>query len=102
MYAIRFTLPGHSQIRIGLGTRDRFKANDLAERKYMEAEIRAQEGLLLGVASFDTIAQESLDDLEKDAVKEPSKLKGYRYAKGVVERFLILYFGRRNITAIRY
>ncbi|MGJ8617358.1 MAG: tyrosine-type recombinase/integrase [Sulfitobacter sp.] len=102
MYAMRFTLPGHSQIRIGLGTRDRSKAYDLAERKYMEAEIRAQEGLLLGVASFDKLAQEYLDDLEKDAVKEPSKLKGCRYAKGVVERYLIPYFGRRNITAIRY
>jgi len=45
---------------------------------------------------------EYLDDLEKGAEKDPSKLKGYRYAKGVVERYLIPYFGRRNITAIRY
>lgn len=101
-YAMRFSLQGHKQIRIGLRTRDLAEAHRLAERKYMEAEIRAQEGLLLGVASFDKIAQEYLDDLEKDAVKDPSKLKGYRYAKGVVERYLIPYFGRRNITAIRY
>ena len=32
MYAMRFTLPSHKQIRIGLGTRDRSKAYDLAER----------------------------------------------------------------------
>lgn len=102
MYAMRFTLPGHKQIRIGLGTRDRSKAYDLAERKYMEAEIRAQEGLLLGVASFDKLAQEYLGDLEKEAAKDPRKLKGFRYAKGVVERYLIPYFGRRNIAAIRY
>lgn len=102
MYAMRFTLPGHSQIRIGLGTRDRSKAYDLAQRKYMEAEIRAQEGLLLGVASFDKLAQEYLDRLKSDAGDDPRKLKGYRYAKGVVEQYLIPYFGRRNITAIRY
>lgn len=102
MYAMRFTLPGHSQIRIGLGTRDLSKAHDLAERKYMEAEIRAQEGLLLGVASFDKLAQEYLDRLKSDAGEDPRKLKGYRYAKGVVERYLIPRFGRKNITAIRY
>ena len=102
MYAMRFTLPGHKQIRIGLGTRDRSKAYGLAQRKYMEAEIRAEEGLLLGVASFDKLAQEYLSRLEADAGEDPKRLKGYRYAKGVVERYLIPFFGRRNITAIRY
>ena len=102
MYAMRFTLQGHSQIRIGLGPRDLTKAHVLAERKYMEAEIRAEEGLLLGVASFDKLAQEYLDRLKADAGEDPKKLKGYRYAKGVVERYLIPRFGRKNITAIRY
>ena len=101
-YAMRFTLPGHKQIRIGLGTRDRSKAYDLAQRKYMEAEIRAEEGLLLGVASFDKLAKDYLAVLEAEAVKNPIKLKGYRYAKGVIDRYLIPHFGRKNITAIRY
>lgn len=100
MYAMRFTLPGHKQMRIGLGTRDQAEAYKLAARRYMEAEIRAEEGLLLGVASFDKLAIEYLDQLEGEAEKAPNKLKGYRYAKGVVERYLIPYYGRRNITAI--
>ncbi len=102
MYAMRFTLRGHKQIRIGLGTRDRSKAYRLAERKYMEAEIRAEEGLLLGVASFDKLAAEYLSKLENDAGDDPQKLKAYRYAKGVVDRYLVPFFGRKNISAIQY
>jgi integrase len=102
MYAMRFTLPGHAQIRIGLGTRDLAEAHKLAARKYMEAEIRAQEGLLLGVASFDKLAHEYLDRLEDEAEKNPAKFKGYRYANGVVERYLVPFFGRKNVNAIRH
>lgn len=102
MYAMRFTVPDHAQIRIGLGNRNPSKAYDLAEHKYMEAEIRAQEGLLIGVASFDKLAIAYLAKLERGTMENPQKLKGYRYAKGVIDRYLIPFFGRKNITANRY
>lgn len=101
-YAMRFSLPGHGQIRIGLRTRDKSKAYALAERKYMEAQIRAEQGLMLGVASFEKLAQEYVAELEKDAGENPQKLKGYRYAKGVVERYLVPFFGSKSISAILY
>lgn len=101
-YAMRFTLEGHGQIRIGLRTRDLAEAHRLAERKYMEAEIRAEQGLVLGVASFDKLAQEYVTELEADADDDPQKHKRYRYAKGVVDRYLVPFFGRKNISAIQY
>jgi len=101
-YAMRFTLEGHGQIRIGLRTRDHAEAHRIAERKYMEAEIRAEQGLMLGVASFDKLAQEYLTKLVSEAADDQQKLKGYRYAKGVVDRYLVPYFGRKNISAIQY
>ncbi|MCH2165229.1 MAG: tyrosine-type recombinase/integrase [Marinovum sp.] len=101
-YAMRFTLGGHGQIRIGLRTRDLAKAHRLAERKYMEATIRAEQGLVLGVASFDKLAQDYIKSLEAKAKDNPQKLKGYRYAAGVVNRYLVPYFGRKNISAILY
>lgn len=83
-------------------TRDLAEAHGIAERKYMEAEIRAEQGLVLGVASFDKLAQDYIKTLDAKAKDNPKKLKGYRYAAGVVDRYLVPYFGRKNITAILF
>lgn len=101
-YAMRFSIAGHGQIRIGLRTRDKSKAYAMAERKYMETQIRAEQGLMLGVATFEKLAHEYVAELEEAAGEDPRKLKGYRYAKGVVDRYLVPFFGNRNISAVQY
>jgi integrase len=101
-FAMRFSLPGHPQFRFGLGTFDEAEAKALADEKYLETKILAKNELLPGVASFDVLAYGFLQVMESKAENDPSRLKGYRYSKGVVERYLIPKFGSMPITAIQH
>jgi integrase len=101
-YAMRFSLSGHPQFRFGLGTFDEAEAKALADEKYLETKILAKNNLLTGVASFDALAADYLAILEAKAAKDPSLTKGYRYAKGVVNRYLIPKFGSDPITIIQH
>ena len=100
-FAMRFSLPGHPQFRFGLGTFDEAEAKALADERYLETKILAKNELLPGVASFDVLAYGFLQVMEAKAENDPSKLKGYRYSKGVVDRYLIPKFGSMPITASR-
>ena len=60
-FAIRFSIKGHPQFRYGLGTYDEAEAYELAAQKHMEVKIRAEHGLLTGIASFDKLAREYVD-----------------------------------------
>jgi len=55
-YWVRFSIPGHGQKRIGLKTPDLTEANKLAEREYNRAVWSAEEGILPGKTSFDSLA----------------------------------------------
>lgn len=101
-YAMRFSLSGHPQFRFGLGTFDEAEAKALADEKYLETKILAKNDLLPGVASFDALAAGFLAIQEAKAAKDPSKVKGYRYAKSVLNRYLLPKFGSDPITAIQH
>ena len=99
---MRFSLAGHPQFRFGLGTFQEDEAQAIADEKYLETKILAKNELLPGVASFDVLAGGFLQIMEAKAEKNPSKLKGYRYDKGVVDRYLVPFFGSKPITAIQH
>lgn len=97
---MRFSLPGHGQKRIGLKTPDREEADKRAEQEYQKAVWSAERGILEGRTSFDKVARQYL------AYVEALGLTSERYKKlavadrGVVERYLIPFFGRATITSI--
>lgn len=99
-FVVRFTIKGHPQTRIGLGTRDEAEAYELAAKKYMEIQIRAEHGLLTGVASFDKLAREYVGQQFLEAEKNPKRLVHAKHARSTVENYLIPHFKRTPITAI--
>lgn len=99
-YAVRFTLEGYPQFRIGLGTFDKVEANELAERKYLETSILAERQLLTGDASFDKLAREYVELQFKDGEKNPKRLGHAKHASSTIENYLIPYFGNKPITTI--
>ncbi|PSL17454.1 hypothetical protein [Shimia abyssi] len=101
-FAMRISLPGHLQFRFGLGTFDETEAKALADEKFLETKILAKNELLPGVASFDVLAGAFLQVMATKAENDPSRLKGYRYSKGVVERYLVRFFGRAPVTVIQH
>jgi len=97
---MRFTLEGHPQFRFGLGTFDEDEAQKLAEEKYLDTKIRAENGLLTGNASFDRLAREYVENQFADAEKKPNRLGHAKHAHSTVENYLIPYFENKPITSI--
>ncbi|WP_162652136.1 site-specific integrase [Lentilitoribacter sp. Alg239-R112] len=101
-YGVRFTLAGHPQFRIGLGTDDQAEAHEKAAYIYMETKIRAENGLLTGNASFDKLACDYIDLLFEEAKLKPKRLGHAKHAKATVERYFIPYFGNQTISTIHH
>lgn len=97
---MRFSVPGHGQRRIGLKTTDEAQARLLAEREYHRTVWAAEEGILEGKTSFDTLAQQYLDRLSLLSADNVRYLNQYKHDKGVIDRYLVPFFGRRTVTAI--
>jgi hypothetical protein len=83
-WAMRFTLPGHPQIRIGLGTDDEQTAHSLARHNYLEAKVKADNGLLTGAMSFNKVALGYLDAIRKEAERNPKRLPHAKNAEALV------------------
>lgn len=101
-YAIRFTIKGYPQFRFGLKTRDEELAHKRAQRVYDKTVWGIKDGLSVGFASFSKIAKEYLEILDAEAAKNPAKAKGARYARSVVETYLIPNFKNQDIATIQH
>lgn len=101
-WQMRFSIPGFPQTRLSLGTADYEEAQRLADRKYQEAEIKAENGLLAGFGSFRAVAKDYVNTLYKQAEERPNRLQNARYSERVVDRYLVPFFGTKAVTAIHY
>ncbi len=99
-YWMRFSVKGHGQQRYSLGTDDLEEANQVAEKKYQTAIIKADHDILEGRTSFDYLADQYVDGLFGEAEANPKRLSNARYAKRICERYLKPYFKRRTVASI--
>ena len=99
---MRFSITGHGQKRIGLKTPDFELARVLAEREYQKAVWSAEAGVLQGKTSFSKLAQQYLDRLDRLRVTDPKQDTKYFHDKGIIDRYLVPYFGKKTITSITH
>lgn len=99
---MRFSITGHGQKRIGLKTPDFELACVLAEREYQKAVWSAEAGVLQGKTSFSKLAQQYLDRLDRLRITDPKQDTKYFHDKGIIDRYLVPYFGKKTITSITH
>lgn len=99
---MRFSIAGHGQKRIGLKTPDNDLARVLAYREYQKAIWSAEAGVLQGKTSFSKLATQYLERLEKLAQSDPKHVTKYHHDKGIIDRYLVPYFGKKTITSISH
>lgn len=99
---MRFSITGHGQKRIGLKTPDFELARVLAEQEYQKAVWSAEAGVLQGKTSFSKLAQQYLDRLGKLSQTNQKHRTKYYHDKGIIERYLVPYFGKKTVTSITH
>lgn len=99
---LRFSIAGHGQKRIGLKTPDAELARVLAEKEYNKALWSAEAGVLEGKTSFSKLAEQYLDRLDKLSQANSKHLTKYRHDKGIIDRYLVPYFGKKTVTSISH
>ena len=97
---VRFSIPGQGQKRICLKTSDEEEAKRNAEYEYRRALWSAEQGTLPGRTSFDKLARQYLESAEMEAAGNPSKCSKVTADRGVLDRYMVPFFGRSPITAI--
>lgn len=101
-WQMRFSIKGHGQKRIGLKTPDFELARVLAEQEYQKAVWAAEAGVLQGKTSFSKLAAQYLDRLDKLSQSDPKHRTKYNHDKGIIDRYLIPYFGKKTVTSITH
>jgi integrase len=99
-YMMRFSLKGHGQQRIALGTDDLAEAHYKAKDIYADAKFQAKHKILEGKTSFDRVCKGYIDSLYMDAKIDVKALAKAKYAKRIGERFLIGFFEKQTINTI--
>lgn len=99
---MRFSITGHGQTRIGLKTPDFELARLLAEKEYQKAVWSAEVGVLQGKTSFSKLAGQYLDRLDKLSQTDPKHRTKYHHDKGIIDRYLVPYFGKKTVTSITH
>ena len=97
---VRFSIPGQGQKRICLKTDNEEDATRRAEIEYQRALWSAEQGTLPGKTSFDKVARQYLESAQLEAGSKPSKLSKVAADRGVLDRYMVPFFGRSPITAI--
>ena len=97
---VRFSIQGHGQKRICLKTSIEEEAKRNAEYEYRRVLWSAEQGTLPGKTSFDKVARQYLERAQLEAGSNPSKLSKVAADRGVLDRYMVPFFGRSPITAI--
>lgn len=100
VWYVSFSVRGEGQQRYSLGTKDRAEAERLAYQRWVHACMLVQNGQSLTNRGFSDVAEEFIATIEKDV--EHNRKDGYHIARyvPVIRRYLIGYFGNRQIKAI--
>lgn len=96
---LRFSLPKQGQIRIGLKTPDYDEALKKAEKEYQRAVFQAEHNILPGKMSFNRLAEQFLESIKADET-DAKKHATFVAHRGVIQRYLLEFFGKTPITAI--
>jgi integrase len=99
---MRFSLAGHGQKRISLKTPDAELARVLAEKAYNKAVWSAEAGVLEGKTSFSKLAEQYLGRLDTLSQTNPKHRTKYHHDKGIIDRYLVPYFGKKTVTSITH
>lgn len=99
-YMMRFSLAGHGQQRVSLGTDDLAEAHYKAKDIYADAKFQAKHKILEGKTSFDRVCKKYINSLFVDAEIDIRALSKAKYAKRIGERFLIGFFEKQTINTI--
>jgi len=87
-------------IRKATGTSDLAKAKDFAEKNWMRAKILAEEGVPVVSKRFKPIAQVVLQVLKEKVENNKTKRGSDKDYIGVIEKYLIPFFGQHNIDRL--
>ena len=91
---VRFSIQGQGQKRVCLKTSNEEKAKRNAELEYQRAVWSAERGELPGRTSFDKVARQYLENAALEAGRNPSKLSKVTADRGVLDRYMVPFFGR--------
>ena len=87
-------------VRKATGTSDLSKAKDFAEKNWMRAKILAEEGVPVVSKKFKPIAQAVLTVLKQKVEGEKGKRGSDKDYMGIIEKYLIPFFGQYNIDRL--
>jgi integrase len=96
---MRFSLRQQGQIRLPLKTPDHEEALRKAGTEYQRAVFQAEHDLLPGKMSFDKVALGFLDSIKADLTNKKAHATWVSH-KGVIDRYLIPYFGKSPIAGL--
>jgi integrase len=87
-------------IRKATGTSDQAKAKDIAEKSWMRAKILAEEGVPVVSKKFKPVAQVVLGVIKQRVDANKSKRGSDNDYIGIIEKYLIPFFGSYNIDRL--
>jgi hypothetical protein len=97
---VRFSVKGEGQIRRSLETSDEAEAKRKAHEVWYEAQYRSRNGLKAKSCSFAKVAEEFITLVEREAQRGERPAYQSRDIPPVVRRYLIPFFGSKDVSAI--
>jgi hypothetical protein len=97
----RLKLPNHKWKRISTGQNDLRDASEIVCEKYDEMRFRLKSNLPLETKKFSSVARLAIDQMKKELESGYGK-KTYLHYIGVIDRYLIPFFGDKHIDLIDY
>lgn len=97
---VRFSIRGAGQIRNSLGTSDEGEARRKAEKIWRDATYRAENGLRPVQRSFERVAEEFIEQLEREVERGERRIGLDKRHASLIRRYFIGYFGKKPIDAI--
>jgi integrase len=101
LWYMRFSIKGHGQLRLALKTTDVDQARDLADEKWLEKCILAKHGVALKPKSFSDVAQEFIDQLQREIERGQRAEYQRKDYVPVIQKYFMGYFGSTAFGAVR-
>jgi hypothetical protein len=98
---VRFSIPSQGQKRICLKTDNEEDAKRHPEIEYQRAFGAPSQGTLPGRTSFDKVARQYLESASLEASSNPSKLSKVAADRGVLDFYMVPFFGRSLCSSWR-
>lgn len=97
---VRFSIKGQGQFRLSLGTDDEGEAFRKAQQQWFEANYRAKQGISAVGKTFAQVAEEFIEQIEREAERGERREQEVKASKAIVQRYFIPFFGSRPTDSI--